>query len=878
MKIMKVRTTDGPNYWSIRRQQLIVMTLDLEEMEERPTHKIPGFYERIQTLIPSLFEHRCSEGVEGGFFHRVETGTWMGHVIEHIALEIQTLAGMETGFGRTREAGRKGLYHVVFSYADAEAGRYAAAAAVRIAEALIAGSPYELQKDIDALKTIWSRNKPGPSTAAIVEEARRRNIPVLRLNDSSLFQLGYGAAQRRIEAAVTTGTNHIGVEIAADKAATKQMLSMAGIPVPEGGETDNEEGLMEILERIGYPAVIKPLDGNHGRGVTTGIQDKEAARKAFRMAKTCSDKVICERCITGHDFRVLVVNYRFIAAALRKPAAVTGDGVHTIRELVDLVNLDPRRGECHNNVLTRISIDEATLGLLDRQGYTPDSIPPVGREIWLKATANLSTGGTAADVTDTVHPDNRALFEQTARTIGLDICGIDVMAPTLSSPLVDNGGVVLEVNAGPGLRMHLQPSYGRPRNVAAPIIDMLFPNGSDGRIPIIGVTGTNGKTTTTRLIAHIGRKAGYTVGLTTTDGVYIGGRLIQKGDCTGPQSARLVLRDPGVNMAVLECARGGILREGLGFDRCDIAVITNIAEDHLGISGINTLEKLARLKGVLAESVCPDGFAVLNADDDRVYNLREHLHCRVALFSMNADNRRIRDHIRQGGTAAVYENGFVSMVHEGVLTRIGLAKDMPITFSGHACFNIANTLGASLAAFIQGIDPADIYGALTSFQPAPESLPGRMNVYDFDHFKVVVDYGHNAHGLRSVGEFLRSMPATVRVGVVAGVGDRRDEDIIAIGTEAARIFDEIIIRLDADLRGRNADELIRLVCQGILQEAPFKKVTIIPDEIASVQAVLQQARKGMVATIFADDVEAVSQVVREAHASRKYLSREKEVA
>jgi cyanophycin synthetase len=878
MKVLNVRTTDGPNYWSVHRHQLVVMTLDLEEMEECPTHKIPGFYERISALLPSLYRHRCSEGVEGGFFHRVQTGTWMGHVIEHIALEIQTLAGMDTGFGRTRDAGRKGLYHVVFSFVDAEAGKYAGSAAVRIAGALIRGDAYDLRADIAALNAIRSRNLPGPSTAAILEEARKRDIPVLRLNNSALFQLGYGAGQRRIEAAVTSATSHIAVEIAADKAATKQLLANAAVPVPEGATACSEEELVEIAERLGYPVAVKPLDGNHGKGATLDIRDAEMVRKAFHTAQAFSPEVVCERFITGHDFRALVVNYKFIAAAWREPAAVTGDGVHTVEELVAMVNLDPMRGACHENLLTRISIDESTSAILQRQGYTLQDVVPERVEVRLKDTANLSTGGTATDVTDSVHPDNRVMFERIARVIGLDICGIDIIASGLSKPLTANGGAVIEVNAGPGLRMHLQPSHGKARNVAAPIVDMLFPHGADGRIPIIGITGTNGKTTTTRLIAQIGRKAGYNVGYTTTDGVYIDQQRVQNGDCTGPHSARMVLRDPSVNLAVLECARGGLLREGLGFDKCDVAVITNIAEDHLGISGINTLEKLARLKGVLAESVGPEGYAVLNADDDHVYALKEQLHCHVALFSMNADSWRIREHVRAGGMAAMYENGYLSLIQGGMMTRIGLAKDLPITFGGAASFNIANALAAALAACVQGIDAADIYHALRSFLPSPETLPGRMNVYDFGHFKVIVDYGHNAHGLRSVGAFLRSMQATVKIGVIAGVGDRRDEDIVAIGAEAARIFDEIIVRQDDDLRGRTADELIRLVCKGVLGVAPFKKITVIPNELASVEAVLQQARNGMIATIFADNIGAVTQVVQQAQASGNFLLNEKEVA
>lgn len=878
MKLVDVKVTDGPNYWSVRRHQLVVMTLDLEEMEERPTNTIPGFYDRITRLIPSLYQHRCSEGEPGGFFHRVRTGTWMGHVIEHIALEIQTLAGMNTGFGRTRDAGRKGLYHVVFACEDAATGKYAAAAAIRIAEALIDGLPYDLAADLRELKAIRNRNKPGPSTAAIVEEARRRNIPVLRLNNGSLVQLGYGASQRRIEAAVASTTSNIAVELAADKDATKQLLAEAGIPVPQGETVSTEEELHAAIDRLGYPLVLKPLNGNHGRGATMDITGGSCAEKAFRLARAHSKEVICERFITGRDFRVLVINYTFTAAALRTPAAVTGNGLNTIRELVDELNGDPRRGDCHENLLTKIEIDSFTLDLLDREGYTPDSVLPNGRELHLKATANLSTGGTAEDVTDTVHPENRALCERIARLIGLDICGIDIIAPDLSQPFAENGGFVLEVNAGPGLRMHLRPSKGRPRNVAAPIIDMLFPGHSDGRIPVIGITGTNGKTTTTRLIAHIGKKAGYKVGYTTTDGVYLDDRQVMKGDCTGPYSTRIVLKDPLVNLAVLECARGGILRGGLGFDHCDIAVITNIAEDHLGMQGIDTIEQLTRLKGVLAESVPAEGYAVLNADDPNVYSLKDQLHCSVALFSMDADSPAIRRHVREGGTAAVYENGFLTLIEEGTMNRIGLAEKIPITFSGLARFNITNALAASLAAWLQGIDAADIYNALVGFIPTPESIPGRMNIFDFGGFRIIADYAHNTHGLHTIGDFLRSLPAAIRVGVIAGVGDRRDKDIISFGSESARIFDEIIIRQDKDLRGRTAEELIALLCEGIRQVDPQKKITLVADELQAVQALLERATPGMVGTFFADDIPGVIACLQQAKASGKYFLHQMEVA
>ena len=857
MKVIDIKATDGPNIWSVRKRALIVMLLDLEQMEDQPTNRIPGFYKRLATLIPSLKEHQCSEAVEGGFFKRVQEGTWLGHVIEHIALELQNLAGMNTGFGRTRGAGKKGLYYVVFAYENVEAGKYAAQAAVRIAEALIKGIAYNIQHDINALRSLATKYRLGPSTEAIVQAALKRNIPVMRLNDDLLIQLGYGAEQQRIEATIACTTGNIAVEIACDKQATKQLLQSNYIPVPEGETLLQEELLLPVINKIGYPIVIKPLDANQGKGVTTGIKNYKDALSAFRLAKQYGNKVICEKYIQGSDYRILVIDYRFTAAALRTPASVTGDGIHTIRELIDITNEDPQRGNDHENTLTRIKIDEVTLELIRKQGCKPDSVPSRNRQIILKTTANLSTGGTAEDVTDQVHPDNKALFERIARLMGLNICGIDIMAPDIHVPITQNGGAVLEVNAAPGFRMHLSPSKGKPRPVGKAVIDMLFPPEKNGRIPIMAITGTNGKTTTTRLLAHITKCAGYKVGYTTTDGIYIYDQMILKGDCTGPESAKTVLKDPGVNMAVLECARGGILRAGLGFDQSDIAIVTNIAEDHLGLQGIDSLEELAWVKSVVPESVHPEGYAILNADDELVFNMRENVTCNVAYFTMNPHNARVTQHVKKGGLAAIYDNGYIVIRQGHLVCPIGKVNDMPITFSGTADFNISNILPASLAAYIQKIDLQCIAEALQTFIPCPETIPGRMNVFNFNSFKIIVDYAHNTAGVRAIASFIKSLHASTKVGVITGVGDRRDEDIRSLGMEAALIFDELIIRHDDDLRGRNAEEIDRLICQGIQKVAPDKKFTIVSDELNALEFVLKNAVENSITVFFADNIKAV---------------------
>ncbi|MDR3679307.1 MAG: cyanophycin synthetase [Flavipsychrobacter sp.] len=864
MKILNIKTMNGPNYWSAKRYKLIVMLLDLEELEEKPTDKIPGFLHRLEALMPSLYAHRCSEGVAGGFFTRVKEGTWMGHVIEHIALELQTLAGMDTGFGRTRESDKKGVYHVVFSYLEAKAGVYTANAAVKIAEALINNEPYDLSYDIQQLREIREDERLGPSTGSIVEEAEKRKIPFIRLNRNSLVQLGYGANQHRIQATIASTTSSIAVSLACDKEETKNLLEASEIPVPRGCIIYNEEDLKVAINKIGYPCVTKPIDGNHGKGATTNIRTWDEAVEALAAAKKYSRSVICEKFITGRDFRVLVINYKFVAAALRTPAAVTGDGLHTIQELIDIVNKDPRRGYGHEKVLTTIKIDDFTMNILGKHGYTLDgTILPKGEELWLKPTANLSTGGTATDVTDLVHPANIIMCERIAQIIGLDICGIDIMADNLSEPVSENGGAILEVNAAPGFRMHLDPTEGLARNVAEPVIDMLYPPGTNARIPIIAVSGTNGKTTTTRLIAHMVKQMGYKVGYTTTDGVYIQNQLMVKGDCTGPVSAEFVLRDPTVNFAVLECARGGILRAGLGFHHCDVAVVTNVAADHLGLQGIDTIEKLARVKAVATQTVWPDGYVVLNADDDLVYAMGTDVTCKVALFSMHENSERIKAHTVKGGLAAVYEHGYISILKGAWKIRIEKVTNIPLTFSGKAEFNIANVLAATLTAYARDFKTEDIRQALQTFIPSPALTPGRMNMFQFKHFSVMLDYAHNTHGIQAIGKYVNSVESPVKVGIIAGVGDRRDEDIISVGEESARIFDEIIIRQDKNLRGRSEQEIIDLIKQGIQKVNPNMRVDVITKESEAIDFAINNAQPNSFIVIISDVVpDALDQVKR----------------
>ncbi len=863
MKIREIRAMRGPNYWSIRRHFLIVMKLDLEEMEERPSNLIEGFSERLEKMFPTMYEHECSEGHPGGFFKRVVDGTWMGHVVEHIALEIQTLAGMDVGFGRTRSTSEPGVYNVVFTYMEEKVGIYAAKAAVRIVEALVEGKDYPLEDDIQKMRELREDERLGPSTGSIVEEAAARGIPWIRLNRHSLVMLGYGVNQKRIQATITSQTGSIAVEIACDKEETKNLLEAANIPVPKGRIIYDEEDLENAIVSIGFPMVIKPVNGNHGRGATINIRSKEDAIEALGLAKKISRAVICEKYITGFDHRVLVIDYKFVAAAKRTPAMVKGDGKLNIQQLIDEVNKDPRRGYGHEKVLTAIKVDEMTNNILLEKGLTLESVLPAGEILYLKSTANISTGGTATDISDHVHPHNIFMAERIARIIGLDICGIDIMADDLGLPISETGGAILEVNAAPGFRMHLAPTEGLPRNVAEPVINMLFPPGAPFKIPIVAVTGTNGKTTTTRLMAHIAKTAGYKVGFTTTDGIYIQNIMMQRGDCTGPQSAEFVLKDPTVDFAVLETARGGILRAGLGFHQCDIGIVTNVAADHLGLKDINSLEDMARVKSIVPEAVMPGGYAILNADDELVYGMAKGLQCNVAYFSMDEKNPLIEEHCEKGGLAAIAENGFITICKGTWKIRVEKIVNIPLTFRGKAAFMIQNILPAVLTGFIRNFKIEDIRLALETFIPSPVQTPGRMNMFEFRKFNVMVDYAHNPAGFQAISKFIEKIEAKPKIGIIAGVGDRRDEDIIALGTLAAKMFDEIIVRQDRNLRGRSEREIIDLMLQGVHKIDVNKKYTVIPSEPEAIDYAFKNAKKGSFIVICSDVVpDALEQVMK----------------
>ena len=868
MRILKTQTLRGPNYWSIRRNKLIVIQLDLEELTEKMSNEIPGFYDGVIKVLPSLIEHHCSRGHRGGFLERIKEGTLMGHIIEHIALELQELAGMPVGFGRTRETSTPGVFDVVFEYIEEQSGRYAGRAAVRLCKSIVETGTYpaaELEQDLTDLKELYANTALGPSTETIIKEAEARKIPWMWLSARAMLQLGYGAKQKRIQATLSNNTSILAVELACDKEGTKNILGNAGVPVPQGTVIEYLDELEQAIADVGgFPIVIKPLDGNHGRGITININSWAEAETAYDLASKAAKtrSVIVEQYYQGNDHRVLVINNKVVAVAERVPAHVVGNGKATIKELIEITNQDPRRGNGHDNVLTKIIVDQTSQAVLDKQGYSLDSILPPQTKAYLRATANLSTGGVAIDRTDEIHPENIWLAQRVAKVIGLDIAGIDIVTSDISKPLRETQGVIVEVNAAPGFRMHAAPSHGLPRNVGASVLEMLFPEQAPSRIPIVAITGTNGKTTTTRLTAHIYRQTNKVVGFTATDGIYIQEYLVEQGDNTGPYSAGAILKDPTVEVAVLETARGGILRSGLAFDSCDIGVVLNVAADHLGLGGIDTIEQMARVKGVVAETVKPEGYAILNADDPLVAAMAAKLNCKVAYFSMNPDNPIILEHSRRNGLAAIYENGYLSILEGKWTLRVEKAVNIPMTMGGMAPFMIGNALASCLATFAQGVDIELIRQGVRTFQMSAEQTPGRMNLFDVEDFKVLIDYAHNPHGFKAVGDFVRNWPGR-KIGVVGGPGDRRDEDLISLGRIAAEIFDRIIVKEDQDSRGREPGEVADLITKGIYQINPDTTCEVILSETEATNKALNQAQKKELVVIFPEKVDPAIKLIKE---------------
>jgi len=865
MEFKKVLILRGPNIWA--SFPVIEAWVDLGELADRASNEIPGFNERLMSWLPTLIEHRCSLGERGGFFERLRRGTYMAHILEHVTLELQSLAWQEVSYGRARETSEPGVYRVVVKYKDEHLGRECLYAARDLLLAAVYDRPLDVPALLKRLKDFAEDVCLGPSTRAIIEAARERGIPYRRLNTESLVQLGYGCRSRRIRAAETDRTGSIAEALAQDKELTRTLLRAAGVPVPEGRPVSSAEDAWDAAQEIGLPVVVKPRDGNHGRGVATNLTTREQVIAAYNAAIQESDEVIVERYVPGHDYRLLVVGNRLVAAARREPAQVVGDGVHTIAELVEIVNRDPRRGEGHANILSKIKIDNIALAVLAEQGYTPQSIPPAGQVVLIRRNANLSTGGTAIDVTELVHPEVAARAVDAARIIGLDIAGIDILAQDITRPMEQQGAVVVEVNAAPGLRMHVAPSVGVPRQVGRDIIDMMFPPGDDGRIPIAAVTGVNGKTTVTRFIAHILRGTGRRVGMTCTDGIYLDERRIEKGDCSGPQSARMVLMNPTVEMAVFETARGGILREGLGFDQCDVAVVTNIGDgDHLGLADIHTPEQLAVVKRVVVEAVSPKGVAVLNAADPLVAAMAMYCPGQVALFAIDGNHPEIQRHRKAGGKAALVRDGQIILAegeHEQVVTKL---SRVPLTFGGQVAFEVENALAAIAAAVYMGAPLEIVRARAESFTPDMSKVPARFNLFQINDATVIVDYGHNASSLRAMIAALDGFPHRQRTCVYTTAGDRRDCDIICQGEILGNAFDRVILYEDHYMRGRKQGEIIALFRQGLARGNRVKQIEEVYGADNAVATALNSVGSGELLLAQADTVDETVDFIR------KYLA------
>jgi cyanophycin synthetase len=831
MRVVETRVYRGPNYWSY--DPAIKLIVDLGQLEAYPSNTIPGFVDGLLAILPGVGQHSCSTGKAGGFERRLRDGTWLGHVAEHVALQLQREAGTEVGRGKTRSTGEPGRYHVVYSYAEESVGLAAGRLAVRLVNHLVEPDPaFDFLADFEKLVLLAERAAFGPSTQAILDEAALRDIPSIRLDDQSLVQLGHGVYQKRIRATMTSQTSSLGVDIATDKKLTNRLLQSTGIPVPRAEVVRSEDEAAAAAATIGYPLAVKPADGNHGRGVMLSLDDEASVRAAYHIARTESRSggVVVESFLTGNDYRCLVIGGKLRAVAERVPAHVEGDGEHTLAKLVELTNADPRRGIGHEKVLTRIRIDEESIAYAAEQGFEINDVPPRATRIYLKRTGNMSTGGISIDRTDEIHPENAEIAELAAQVVGLDIAGIDFICPDISQPVSEVGGGIVEVNAAPGFRMHTHPTEGEAQYVAKPVIDMLFPPGTPSRIPIVAITGSNGKTTTARMIAHILKGMGRKVGLTSTDGIFVDGRLIRRGDMSGPRSASTVLQNPTVDFAVFEVARGGILREGLGYQRNDVAVVLNVTGDHLGLGGITSIRQLAAVKQVIVEAVPRDGTAVLNADDPLVAAMGSHSSGSVVYFSMDPEHELLKRQASRGRRGVTLEQGRDG---EMIVLRQG-RKSMPLvathllpaTFEGRARMNVANALAAVAASWAAGAHLHDIRQGLRTFTTSFYMAPGRLNVMDLNGYRVIVDYAHNAPAVRALGEFVERLAepspggahALVtgrRIGVIATAGDRREADIRDVGQMASTYFDHIVVREDENPRGRKRGETAALIVEGI---------------------------------------------------------------
>jgi cyanophycin synthetase len=872
MKIVSTNVFVGPNVWA--SFPVIRHVIDLGVLEDWPSAKIgTEFIDALVEALPGLVEHGCSYREPGGFLRRLreDEGTWLGHVLEHCALEVQGMAGTDVSFGRTRGTGEIGQYNMVYAYRQRDVGLEAGKLALRLLMHLLPkmlqdqieydfDSDFEWEEELKYFVLQAQKREFGPSTGSLVKAAEERDIPWIRLNDYSLVQFGHGKFQQRIQATITSETRHIAVEISCDKEDTHNLLYDLGLPVPQQRIVYNKKAAVRAARSIGGPVVVKPLDANHGRGVSIDLTEDNQIETAFDEAREHGNgrSILVESFVTGFDHRMLVVNNELVAVAKRVPGHVIGDGKSTIEQLIDVVNSDPRRGIGHEKVLTNLELDTQALRLMDEAGVKSDTVLSDGQVLYLRSTANLSTGGTAIDMTDSVHPDNRDMAERAIKAIGLDVGGVDFLIDDITNSYKDIGGAIVEVNAAPGFRMHVAPSEGTPRDVSGKVIDMLFPVGSETRIPIAAITGTNGKTTTSRMLGHIMKTSGSIVGMTSTDGVYVDGKLSVKGDMTGPTSAQIVLRDPSVDFAVMETARGGLLRSGLGYQRSDVAACLNVTSDHLGLGGVNTVDELAVVKRVVVESAT--GTIVLNADDNHCLRMADFSHAEnICYVTMNSEHGLVKEHIRAGGRAVVLEKGMngdmITIYDNGTHMPVLWSHLIPATMEGKAMFNVQNAMFATGMAYSFGVDLDNIRHGMRTFDTSFFQAPGRMNVFDEHAFKVILDYAHNPAAFHAIADLVDRLDVTGRrLAVVAVPGNRRDEDVSEATEILAGHFDHYICKADDNRRNRGHDEVPQMLRKGFMERGVDENaITIIPSEVEAVDYALSMAQEGDLVVVFGDD-------------------------
>ncbi|WP_257351337.1 cyanophycin synthetase [Pseudalkalibacillus decolorationis] len=872
MKINRIKYLSGPNYYSYK--PTIWIELDIGALEKKPSNKLPGFTDQLLAIIPSLQTHTCSRGYEGGFVERMYEGTWMGHILEHIAIELQSLAGIPVKRGKTITSEREGIYFVTYRYEEKESGIYAFHAAMEIVNKLLSDETSGLTIDsyIKKVEELFYTNKLGPSTEAIYRAAYDRKIPVEQIENESVLRLGTGIKQKTMHATISSQTSFVAVENACDKEVTKTLLRGAALPVPDGKVITNETELMEVTRQLGYPLVTKPLDGRQGQGVVTNIKTEEELRAGYNGLKD-HEKVIIERYISGNDYRFVVVNGRVQAASLRLPPYVVGNGKDSIHTLIECENKNPLRGDGHEKPMTKIPINQSVVSYLKMKNLTLETIVGKGETVHLLGNANLSTGGLAIDVTDTVHPSYCEIAERSARAIGLDIAGVDMIIQDITAGYKQGYATVLEVNAAPGIRMHLYPSEGKARDVGGAIVDYLFENRDKASIPTIAVTGTNGKTTTARLIAHFLKSDSKTIGMANSDGVFIGDQCIDEGDCSGPVSARKVLHHPEVDAAVLETARGGMLREGTAFRYCDVGIVTNVSEDHLGLDGIETIEDLRKLKRLIPELVHQDGYCILNADDQAVGEMCAHTDGQVIFTSLSEENPFLREHKQEGGELWFIKDDWIIHEKDGKQEKFMVYREIPITFNGYARHNIRNLLQAMASAHALGVSIEELRTKVLTFFPDFYQSPGRFNKIDHEGRTIVIDYAHNTAGLRAIYETVKAIPYERLITAISAPGDRMDEDIRNMASIIGKETDLVVVKEDENLRGREPKEVAVMIDEVFKDYLSSESRIIELNEKQAFRAAWEASKPGDLLLFFYDSFQTVEEFMKELKRKRRVESK-----